>query len=81
MVCLTTYTSLAEGLTDRVWTDFFFFNQEYHIMNFLTYIKYTDMYTNIYMHLYFLKNNILEANNITTMQNCVKSATSTMNNN
>ena len=50
-------------------------------MNFLTYIKYTDMYTNIYMHLYFLKKNFLEANNITTMQNCVKSATSTMNNN
>lgn len=31
------------------------------------------MYTNIYMHLYFLKKNILEANNIMTMQNCVKS--------
>lgn len=39
------------------------------------------MYTNTYMHLYFLKKNILEANNITTMQNCMKDAMSTINNN
>lgn len=37
-------------------------------MNFLNiYLKYTDMYTNIYMHLHFLKKNILEVDNIMTM--------------